>query len=59
MHTYNFDLGPYASFVIDECSDEFIGFMFNIGYSKLTGNFQIMLQISGLSMGFVIGPDDE
>ena len=27
--------------------------MFNIGYSKLTGNFQIMLQIGGLSMGFV------
>lgn len=59
MHTYNFDLGPYMSFIIDECSDMFVGFAFNIGYSKATENFQIMLQIGGLSMGFVIGTGDE
>ena len=58
-HTLYVELGPYCAFVADECGDEFFGFSLNIGYSKLTGNFQMFLQLGGLSMGFVFGPAEE
>lgn len=56
-HYFNFDLGPHCSFIVDECGDDFNGFAFNCGYSKLTGNFQIILQLGGLAMGFVFGSE--
>ena len=58
-HTFYFELGPYCSFIADECTDDFCGFAFNVGYSKITSNFQIILQFGGLAMGLVFGSDEE
>jgi len=58
-NVWSFELTKHIVLIVNECSDIMIGLDLNIGYSKLTGNFQIILQIGGLAVGFIIGPNED
>lgn len=46
----HWDLTDRLGFTIHYCPEEFIGIDLNVGYSELTGCFQIHIQFGALSM---------
>lgn len=56
---WSFELTKHIMLIVNECSDIMVGLDLNIGYSKFTGNFQIILQIGGLAIGLIIGPNED
>lgn len=48
----HWDITNRLGFNIDTCEDEFIGFELNMGYSPMTGNFQISFQLGILLICF-------
>jgi hypothetical protein len=46
----HWDITDKLGFNIDYCPEEFIGIDLNAGYSGLTGNFQIHIQLGALAI---------
>ena len=55
----HWNIGDKIGFTITYCADEFFGFDLNMGYSGLTGCFQIHFQLGGLSVALTFDIDSE